>query len=115
VSRSELHVQADKLTHFTDGVFSDGAVPGYDGVESYIEAGGIVSHSSGFLQLEDARGKDIVVVGYGKSAIDVAVAVSDVAKSTTVVARKLIWKLPRYLNNVLPVCTCDNTPPGAVR
>jgi cation diffusion facilitator CzcD-associated flavoprotein CzcO len=40
-------------------------------------------------------------VGYGKSACDVAVPVSEVAASTTVVARELLWKMPKKLGNVL--------------
>jgi dimethylaniline monooxygenase (N-oxide forming) len=51
--------------------------------------------------VEEARGRDVVVVGYGKSACDVAEAVSDVAASTTVVARRLLWKLPRRVAGVL--------------
>jgi cation diffusion facilitator CzcD-associated flavoprotein CzcO len=36
-------------------------------------------------------------VGYGKSSCDVVVGLSDAAASTTVVARELIWKLPKRL------------------
>jgi len=50
-----------------------------------------------FLDAEEARGKDVVVVGYGKSACDCAVALSKVAGSTTLVSRKLIWKLPKVI------------------
>ncbi len=41
------------------------------------------------------------MIGYGKSACDVAQAASTVAASTTVVARELIWKVPKKLMNVL--------------
>jgi dimethylaniline monooxygenase (N-oxide forming) len=43
----------------------------------------------------------VLVVGYGKSACDVAEAVSEVAASTTVVARRLLWKMPRRVAGVL--------------
>ena len=43
----------------------------------------------------------MLVVGYGKSSCDVAQAVSGTAASTTVVARHLIWKVPKKLMNVL--------------
>ena len=52
-------------------------------------------HTSEFHDLEDARGKHIVVAGYGKSACDLAAAIADVSASTTVVARQLIWKMPK--------------------
>lgn len=65
-----------------NGTFSDGAIPNYPGMEEYKKAGGNICHTSDFLNLEDARGKHVVVVGYGKSACDTAVALSRVAAST---------------------------------
>jgi cation diffusion facilitator CzcD-associated flavoprotein CzcO len=50
---------------------------------------------------ETARGQHVVVVGYGKSACDVTVPLSAVAASTDVVARQLLWKVPRKINNVV--------------
>ena len=50
---------------------------------------------------EQARGKRVLVVGYGKSACDVAVPVSQVAASTDVIARHLLWKVPRRVGGVL--------------
>jgi dimethylaniline monooxygenase (N-oxide forming) len=78
-----------------NGVFSDPALPRYPGADVFIDAGGRVCHASEFRDLREAEGKHVVVVGYGKSACDIAEAVSDVAKSTTVVARRLLWKIPR--------------------
>lgn len=84
-----------------NGIFSDPLVPEYPGAAEYRAAGGRLCHASEFHELEDARGKDILVVGYGKSSCDVAGALCDVAASTTVVARELIWKMPKKLGNVL--------------
>ena len=78
-----------------NGVFSDPALPRYPGADVFIDAGGRVCHASEFRDLREAEGKHVLVVGYGKSACDIAEAVSDVAKSTTVVARRLLWKIPR--------------------
>lgn len=78
-----------------NGVFSDPARPRYPGADIFTAAGGRVCHASEFRQLGEAIGKHVVVVGYGKSACDIAEAVSNVAKSTTVVARRLLWKIPR--------------------
>jgi dimethylaniline monooxygenase (N-oxide forming) len=78
-----------------NGVFSDPALPRYAGADVFVAAGGRVCHGSEFRDLREADGKRVMVVGYGKSACDIAEAVSDVAKSTTVVARRLLWKIPR--------------------
>lgn len=65
-----------------NGTFSDCFIPNYKGIDEFRKAGGTVCHTSEFLNLEDARGKDIIVVGYGKSACDSAVALSRVANTT---------------------------------
>jgi cation diffusion facilitator CzcD-associated flavoprotein CzcO len=43
----------------------------------------------------------VLVVGYGKSACDVTVPISAVAASTDVIARQLLWKVPRKINGKL--------------
>jgi cation diffusion facilitator CzcD-associated flavoprotein CzcO len=78
-----------------NGVFSEPFVPAFAGAEQHAAAGGRVLHSTQLPGLEAARDRDVIVVGYGKSACDVAEAVSEVAASTTVVARRLRWKMPR--------------------
>lgn len=65
-----------------NGTFSDCFVPNYKGIDEFRAAGGKVCHTSEFLNLEEARGKDVIIVGYGKSACDCAVALSRVANTT---------------------------------
>jgi cation diffusion facilitator CzcD-associated flavoprotein CzcO len=84
-----------------NGVFSDPSVPDFAGAEEHAAAGGRVLHTTELRDLDDADGRDVLVVGYGKSACDVAEAVSDVAASTTVVARQLVWKVPRRVAGIL--------------
>ncbi len=84
-----------------NGSCCDPLIPAYPGTEEFRSAGGRIAHSSEFTDLEQARGRNVVVVGYGKSACDLAVAVGDVAASTTVVARRLLWKMPKLLLNRL--------------
>lgn len=84
-----------------NGIFSAPAVPDFAGAEAFKAAGGMICHSSEFLNLDDARGKNVVVIGYGKSSCDVAVGLVDAAASMTVVARELIWKMPKKLAGVL--------------
>jgi cation diffusion facilitator CzcD-associated flavoprotein CzcO len=43
----------------------------------------------------------VLVVGYGKSACDVTVPISETAASTTVIARQMLWKVPRKVAGVL--------------
>ncbi|MGN2637129.1 flavin-containing monooxygenase [Nocardia takedensis] len=78
-----------------NGVFSDPSIPEFRGADLYQVGGGQLLHTSNFHDLEAVRGRTVVVVGYGRSACDVAEAVSHVAASTRVVARRLHWKLPR--------------------
>ncbi|WP_375492140.1 flavin-containing monooxygenase [uncultured Jatrophihabitans sp.] len=84
-----------------NGVFCEPLVPQFPGVEDFATAGGRLCAATQFLDVEDARGKDVVVVGYGKSACDVAVAISDVAASTSVIARQLLWKVPKKVGGVV--------------
>jgi cation diffusion facilitator CzcD-associated flavoprotein CzcO len=84
-----------------NGVFCEPAMPTYDGVEDFRAAGGRVCAATEFLDATEAEGKDVVVVGYGKSACDVAVAISDTAGRTTVIARQLLWKVPKKVGGVV--------------
>ncbi|MFD3593984.1 flavin-containing monooxygenase [Nocardia sp. NPDC058640] len=80
-----------------NGVFSDPVLPDLPGAAAFRAAGGRLCHVSQFHDVEHARDRSVVVLGYGKSACDVAEAVSHIADETTVVARRLTWKMPRKL------------------
>lgn len=84
-----------------NGIFSIPAVPAFAGDAAFKAAGGQILHTSQFTAPELARGRNLLIVGYGKSSCDVAVATAALAASTTVVARNLIWKIPKKLANVL--------------
>ena len=47
-------------------------MPDFAGAEEFRAGGGRICHTSEFTEVEDARGKDVLVVGYGKSSCDVA-------------------------------------------
>lgn len=94
---SGIHRSSCDHLIIANGVFSEPAIPDYRGVELFRAAGGQLGHSTELGDVEAVRGKSVVVVGYGTSACDIATAVSEVAASTTVVARRLLWKLPRKL------------------
>ncbi|MFF5036174.1 flavin-containing monooxygenase [Nocardia salmonicida] len=80
-----------------NGVYSDPVLPDLPGAAAFRAAGGRLCHVSEFHDVEQARDRSVVVLGYGKSACDVAEAVSHIADETTVVARRLTWKMPRKL------------------
>ena len=84
-----------------NGVFSEPNRPTFPGAKEFVAAGGRLLAGSELLSEDQVRGKHVVVVGYGKSACDVTVAVSEAAASTDVIARQLLWKVPRKINNVV--------------
>lgn len=84
-----------------NGIFSQPVVPKFEGAEAFIDRGGRILHTSEFHEVKEAEGKNVLVIGYGKSACDLAQAVCAVASSTVVVARTLIWKVPKKLLNIL--------------
>ncbi len=84
-----------------NGVFCEPAVPRYPGEAEFTAAGGQVLAGTDLHDAEQARGKRVLVVGYGKSACDVTVPVSQVAASTDVIARHLLWKVPRRIGGFL--------------
>ncbi|MBP2472485.1 glycine/D-amino acid oxidase-like deaminating enzyme [Crossiella equi] len=84
-----------------NGVFCEPSVPEYAGLAEFTAAGGRLCAGSEFNEVEQGRDKHVLVVGYGKTACDIAVATSGVAASTSVVARQLLWKIPRRIAGVL--------------
>ena len=84
-----------------NGIFSEPFIPEFPGSASFLSAGGRICHTSELTRLDDARGKAVVVVGYGKSSCDVANATVGVSLGTCLVARHLIWKIPKKLKGIL--------------
>jgi dimethylaniline monooxygenase (N-oxide forming) len=83
------------------GLFERPVVPQIEGRDSFEAAGGQVLHSSGFSDNAFASGKDVVVVGFGKSAIDVATEARKTAKHVTLVCRRTAWHVPTMLFGLL--------------
>ncbi|MEU1588296.1 NAD(P)/FAD-dependent oxidoreductase [Micromonospora sp. NPDC005710] len=100
-TRDPLTVERYDHLIVANGIFSDPVVPSFAGQASFTAAGGRVLATGEFHDIEEARGRNVVVIGYGKSSCDVAVPVSDVAAQTHVVARELLWKMPRKLGGAL--------------
>ena len=84
-----------------NGIFCEPFVPQFPGVEEFRSAGGRLIAGCELHDVEEARDRSVLVVGYGKSACDVTVPVSEVAASTDVIARQLLWKVPRKIGGVV--------------
>lgn len=84
-----------------NGVFCEPHLPALPGRDEFTAAGGRFLAAGDFHDVEDARGEHVVVIGYGKTACDVAAAASATAESTSVIARTLVWKVPRHVAGVL--------------
>lgn len=84
-----------------NGVFCEPAMPSYPGREEFEGAGGRLVAGSEVHDAEESRDKHVVVVGYGKSACDVTVALSSTAATTDVIARQMLWKVPRKIAGVV--------------
>lgn len=97
---------SDEAMHFdhlivANGIFSEPFIPPYDGVDVLEAAGGRLCATSEVHSLDEVRNKHVIMVGYGKSSHDTAVELAKVAASTTVVARDLLWKVPRFIGGVV--------------
>ena len=81
-----------------NGVFSVPSIPAVEGVEGF--AGRIV-HSTSIGDPALVTGKDVLVVGGGKSALDCAGWAATDGRSCTLVFRRAYWMWPRYLAGVV--------------
>ena len=98
---TESIVKTFDLLIVANGIFSIPFIPPFKGADDFQSAGGEILHTSQFNDPEFSRDKNVLVVGYGKSSCDVANATVGVSKSTTMVVRNLIWKIPKLIGNVL--------------
>ena len=72
------------------------------GAAAFEGAGGQILHSSENVNIGAAKGRDLVVVGYSKSATDVAMnALQEGARSVTVVYREATWKIPYFFGGLV--------------
>ena len=81
------------------GMYSKPNLPKFPGHEKFE---GKIIHSSEFTENKMATGKNVVVIGSAKSAIDVAVESSKVSKRSTIVYRNAHWSAPRYIAGFIP-------------
>jgi dimethylaniline monooxygenase (N-oxide forming) len=80
-----------------NGVFSEPHIPLFSGRNEFEAHGGIVLHSSQVSDAAILNGRDVVVIGFGKSALDLAEASLATARSTAIVCRSVPWKVPHRI------------------
>ncbi|MCA9689364.1 MAG: FAD-dependent oxidoreductase, partial [Myxococcales bacterium] len=79
-----------------NGIHCTPNIPAIDGRERFERAGGRVMHSSDVTDEQLLAGKRVVVVGFGKSACDVAMVAHRVGSRASLVYRRPHWKIPAY-------------------
>jgi dimethylaniline monooxygenase (N-oxide forming) len=73
--------------------------PSYPGESEFR---GAILHNSEVKTRTPLTGRNVVVVGYGKSAADIALEASEVGKDVHLVFRDTHWPVPRLVAGVLP-------------
>ena len=82
------------------GLYSD--VPNKPSFPGETEYQGVILHNSEVKTRDPLRGRNVAVVGYGKSAADIAFEATEVAKDVHMVFREARWPVPRKVAGVLP-------------
>jgi dimethylaniline monooxygenase (N-oxide forming) len=70
------------------------AIPTYPGMETFT---GTLTHSAAYTSPESYAGRDVVVVGAGSSAADIAVEVASVARRVLLSTSRGAWYVPRVI------------------
>ncbi len=92
-------VHADMVVVAT-GLYSE--TPAMPQIEGQDQFTGDILHNSQVKDIEVLRGHRVAVVGYGKSATDIARAAVGVADKVHLVFRTAHWPVPRKLLGLLP-------------
>lgn len=85
-----------------NGLFTKKSAPSLANRAAFEAAGGQVLHSVDFTDANAARDKDVIVVGFGKSALDVAYEARKVARHVTLLFRRTTWHVPYRLFGIIP-------------
>ncbi len=84
------------------GQFSTPKTLKLPGDDAFVAAGGSIRHSSQYVDGAVARDRDVVVVGFSKSATDIAMdALAQGARSVSVIYRQATWKIPYFFGGLV--------------
>lgn len=92
----------DKVAICT-GIFNRPNVPEFPGAEDFTANGGQILHTSTATDPTAFEGKRVVVVGFQKSATDVAQFSAQHADTTSLVYRRALWKTPKFIAGLINV------------
>lgn len=79
-----------------NGIYGIPNIPSFPGMEEFTASGGKILHSSKFKHECDIENKKVIVVGFGKSATDIAAVAATKAKECSLVFRQALWKIPKF-------------------
>ena len=84
------------------GQFSEKNRISHPGEQDFQSGGGAVMHSSEYTDPSAVKGKRVVVLGFSKSATDIAVnAVEAGASAVTIVYREPVWRVPYFIGGLI--------------
>lgn len=84
------------------GQFSRPRTLHLSGEDAFVAAGGTIRHSSQYGDGAGAKGRDVAVVGFAKSATDIAMdALAQGARTVSVIYRRASWKIPYFFGGVV--------------
>lgn len=90
------------LVIVASGQFSRPRTRHAPGEDAFVAAGGTVRHSSQYGDGAGAQGRDVVVVGFSKSATDFAIdALAQGARTVSMIYRRASWKIPYFFGGVV--------------
>lgn len=72
-------------------------LPFVPGMTEFSNSGGVVVHSTDINNASLIEGKRVIVVGFAKSAADIATLSAEKAATCKMLFREVSWKIPRYL------------------
>lgn len=91
-----FYEEADFLV-VCNGTFSQPYVPEYPGMETFTRNGGQVLHTTTIHSPDLYRRKRVAVVGFGKSACDIAASIAAETRETYLIYRQAKWKVPKRI------------------
>lgn len=100
VATLESEIKIFDFIVVASGLYIDPYIPEIPGRENFS---GEVIHASDYRSPALATGKKVAVVGFGKSALDVAGEVAKFAKRTVLIFRKAHWPIPMDVLDFLDV------------
>ena len=99
-AEGKTHSENFDLVVVATGLYSN--IPNVPSLPGETEYQGKILHNSQVKNREPLEGRSVVVVGYGKSATDMALEAAAVGQSVHLVFREAHWPVPRNLAGIVP-------------